>query len=844
MSYFPNQGQQTSALSQSIVPASDAAPFAVKNLTKQYRINCDTLPLVSDWTTTTAAGDFIYLDGNSAGASYWVISKSPFNTGTESVIDGLQEFQFPIEAVFGLHRSQAALAQEFALDFADTGATSAPIAEIAITAISQTTTTLTLTFASNPTGYTPGMSVGIYGCADSRFNYPSLVVASIVGTTMTLVGGPAGTITSLTATPGALGSPFLYARRRLGGSSDGTSMIFENATATNASFYARAGFGDAAPSGTASGNNSATISSSASSQAISTANAFSFFPSSDYRLNLSTEKVQWHSGLANSATATTTAFNQTVVCPDPSKSYKMRIRATNLKGLTVPVAKIVSVSKSGTTTATVTFAANHNLTVDDYILAYGVRDQTNFANLTTATKVSSVVSATQITIVWGSAVTATSYGGYVSRGQGNCAQAGAITQSIQTMFTTGGQYTVTGSAAWSGLSVGDLVDIYGCRDNATGADVGVDNGPYRVWQVTGTQLNLEQVPGGPSIVTVASTPAGGGIIKRTDLRVSSICVLDFERERVEFAPRPALDVSSALPVAIATPTTFTVSATNLSTNVAQVGGTAAAAGIASGSTNATLGVNIAAAVSSTDQSATAFAGSGRVNGTLVASARGGSAVVSAEINVSALTLGTATSVVFVLQESTGGTNFTDLWFSDPITATSIVRVPPIVVGGRRRWAAHSVGGTSTTVTATVTALELPPGSYPQIRQYRDAFAATNPLASVINSSTQTATSFGNLTATTQATSAMIVEGCRTLTAHMTLGGGPTVTTQPVVTLEVSQDLTNWISAGATMTAAGNGTYAATASNIVWRYARLRVTTAGVYSAGNYSVSSAGITAIS
>jgi hypothetical protein len=289
----------------------------------------------------------------------------------------------------------------------------------------------------------------------------------------------------------------------------------------------------------------------------------------------------------------------------------------------------------------------------------------------------------------------------------------------------------------------------------------------------------------------------------------------------------------------------TVTATNLSCNVAQVAGQVPLNPVANGSTNRALIAGIATAISNTDQNATAYAGTGRVNGTVVAAATGaGGAVITAEINLSALTLGAATQIVFILQESNGGTNFTDIWVSDPVAATGIIRVPPIPVGGRRRWCAHSVGGASTTVTATITTLELPPGSYPWTRQFRDSYAATAAFATVINSATQTASTFGAataLTATTQATSWSVVEGCKVITAHLTLGGAPTVTTQPVISLEVSNDLSNgFVPAGATMTAAGNGTYSVSVSNVSYRYARLRVTTAAAYSAGAYTISSVGL----
>ena len=269
-------------------------------------------------------------------------------------------------------------------------------------------------------------------------------------------------------------------------------------------------------------------------------------------------------------------------------------------------------------------------------------------------------------------------------------------------------------------------------------------------------------------------------------------------------------------------------------NLGWIGGGGVSAPLANGSGYASMATAMSTAVSNTDQNATAFAGAGSVVGTTVASAKGGGAVISSEINVSALTLGTATAVFAILQESTGGTNWTDIWMSDPITATGITRMPAIPVQGRRRWRFFSAGGTSTTVTATITTLELPAGSYPQMRQMRDYYAATNPLASMVNSVAQAASTLV-LTTASSTTTVWNVENTKALTAFMTLTGG-TPTTQPVLTLQLSMDGTNWWNSAATLTATGAGTFVGSLANVPAKYARLIVTTASAggtaYTLGN------------
>jgi hypothetical protein len=287
--------------------------------------------------------------------------------------------------------------------------------------------------------------------------------------------------------------------------------------------------------------------------------------------------------------------------------------------------------------------------------------------------------------------------------------------------------------------------------------------------------------------------------------------------------------------------TLTASVAQLGVNVASLGNIIISTGLANGSLRASLGAMQTTAVSQIDQNAAAFAGSGSVLGTLVASTSGGGAAISSEINVSALALGTATTVFAILQESTGGTNFTDIWVSDPITTTGIVRMPAIPISGRRRWRFHSAGGTSTTVTVTINTLELPSG-YVVNRQFRDYYAATNPLATVVNSGTQTASNFQLVTVNTS-TTVFNVESCKAMTAFMTLSGSPTVTTQPVVTIQLSMDGTNWWATTAIMTAAGNGTYSASLANSIAKYARLVVTTANVNSFGSYTIVNIGMNGV-
>jgi hypothetical protein len=249
------------------------------------------------------------------------------------------------------------------------------------------------------------------------------------------------------------------------------------------------------------------------------------------------------------------------VVPDASKLYKLRIRATNAADLTRPVAKIISAVKSGSTTATLTLDRDHGLAVGALITVYGIRDQAAaaFPNLAVATAITGVPAPNKLQVVIGTGTANTSYGGFVAVvNGGNLPSAlGAVNQVVQSAALTtlaGGtrQLTLVGSAAWAtpATTVGDYVEVIGVRNNVDGTDMLVD-GAWKIASVSTTTLTL--VPVLPDMVLPADfsvTDCGGGLMKRTDLRISFVRIFDFERERVELLTRPSGDLSGAAPVTI------------------------------------------------------------------------------------------------------------------------------------------------------------------------------------------------------------------------------------------------------------------------------------------------------
>ena len=506
----------------------------------------------TNWTVPKqGAGDIIATEGNAGGASYLSISLDPLTPNTETWVESVGRFKMPSELAFGAHMSQRTVGQEVSMEFVSDEPIIPLFSDIAIASIQQATTTLTVT-TSQEHGLKVGNRIGIRGVVDSRLNYPSLVIATTPTlTSFTVTAGSAGTIPSITAS--STGG-FIYARCAMGGSPNGTSMLFENGVATNASFYVKAESGDSTPIGGAiTGSHSSTITTSSSIQPINSALNYSFRPTTEYRLSMLIDRLQWSDVTVDSVGQSSSRANLSQVVPNPDVDYKVRFRATNNKSLTTPVAQIVSAVKSGTTTATITTDVPHGLTTTDLVTIYGIRDQAaaSFPNLTSASAVASVINATQFTVVIGTASTVTSYGGYVARVNGGnlMSSLGAITQVIQSVVRTSNVLTVVGSASWSGFLIGDLINLVGVRNTINGDSIGID-GAYRVRDIQTTNLFLEPVGNTPTGTNISLTNCGGGVIKRTDFRLSFIRLLDFERLRVEALPRPSGDIANALPIVV------------------------------------------------------------------------------------------------------------------------------------------------------------------------------------------------------------------------------------------------------------------------------------------------------
>ena len=773
----PNGVNITSANPLPVTPiTSSTNPVFVEpqNITTQFRESFETYNTTTVWSQSVAAGDIVQLDGNAVSASYLVISKDPLTADTETYVETQSTFPVPLEAIVGLGMSQRVLGQELSIEYASTDTPIPLPSNVAISSITQATTTLTVT-TSTAHGLVGGARIGILGItSDSRLNYPCLVVANITSSTVfTATAGPMGTITSLSVGP-YTSQGFVYCRSAMGGAPDGYSQVFENATATNASMYVRSESGDVYPSGTAAGNHSVTVGSVASVQAVAANYSYAFVPTTEFRSLLQADRIQYYDIGIDSTVQPNGRRNVTQVIPKVTTNYKIRFRFINDKALTVPVAKIVSAAKSGSTTATITTSTAHGLTTGDYIVIYGIRDQTNFANLTTATAVVSTPTSTTFTIAFGASTTATSYGGMVSRVNGANIPAAYTTVAIQSATVTATDLTLVGGANWA-FVVGDYVNVYGCRDNATGADLAVD-GVYKVASVATTTAILLPISTTVLPSPFASTNCGGTVIKRTDARISYVRLFEYLREKVEVLNKN--DNFSSVPVVVTSSsnlgtvtTVSTVSTASLATNLISTD-------IASG------------ALTSSSTSATITPASG---------------ALSQEFNIIVTAVsGTNPTLDFTVQESDdGGNNFYDVYQLPRITAAGQYRTPLIPLTGNRVRYVRTIGGTSPSFNSSINRIQSHT-SNPVQRQFFDRTVVPNTLNS--------------------ASAVFFTEGCADLVVMVNMGA--ITTTAPVFALQVSVDNTNFVQLGADITTAASTTSILQVSNAQARFSRLLVKTAG------------------
>jgi hypothetical protein len=501
------------------------------------------------WDITVADGDTVSIGGNTAGSGYVKISKSIDKEDTETMFLSKFTFDSPARIGLALSLSQRFPHQRFSFDIVGVDDYGNIVSElpldmpIALSSIQQSTTTLTVT-TQTAHGYLPGDRVSIYGVtSDSRLNYGEVLVSSVTSPTVfTVTSTPSATISSVTVGPfNGVGyvqriDPTLYANNSLG-------IYLEGSSASNAKMISRTN------KGTLYNSVDTSLGSNHTNATVANANAFAdaFNPQYMYDLRYKAEGVIARTFPLDSLGQYGGQIKRTQVIPEIESGYKLRIRAKNNKSMSKPIARIVSASKTASTTATITTDVAHGLTTGDFITLIGMRDQTNFANQTSQVQVASVVNSTQFTVAFGASATATTQGGMVTKVNGSLLNS-VSGQSVQSIQTTGGLMTVIGNTTWSGFSIGETIELRGLVDSV-GTIYPQYEGIYRVANISTTTLTLIAT----NVADFGLINCGGTVFKRTDLRLHFFRLLDYNRQTVEIdgSVGNIADLQEALPVNIA-----------------------------------------------------------------------------------------------------------------------------------------------------------------------------------------------------------------------------------------------------------------------------------------------------
>lgn len=759
-----------------VIPnATENQSMAVGNFIQKFRdgfvISQPDLA-VWDQVWVNQGSSLVTKGGNSSGSSYMKISMCPITKSSEYFLTSKDSFRFPVRFAYGLTLSQRIIGQEVELSLV--GVDGSSVVET-IPAFTDLTILGTIAVATNvgvinfasAHGLNGGDRVILVNNTDSRLNVGPVVVTVVTATQITV---PI-TLANASYTAGGV----VRWADPLGMAKNSVAMNHDTVTVTNSTFNARR-------NGAKFRTSLATILTTVATQTNANPFTDALNPAGEVELIANMEEV-FFSSRAIDTVAAATGARYTNGIPDEEKEYKIRIRVKNLDNFTVAVARIVSIAKTGTTTATVTTDVAHGLTTSDWVQVYGVRDQVNFPNLTAQTVVSSIVSPTSFTVIIGSASSTSSAGGAVWKVQGSVLAPGVIGQVAASITRTSNILTITGSASWGGLIPGDTIQLHGC--DAT--SMGLYDGAYKVLRTTAATLNVESVGADFTIIN-----CGGAVIKRTDARLHFIRLADYTRHAVEISnARGVVDNSRAMsvtgPVTITSGTVTTVSTVSAVSSI----------------TSANLAIpGIIADVASAALTTTTTTAT--LNPTFG---------ISYQVNIPVTVVsGTSPTLDITIEESDDtGTNWYKVYDFPRITATGIYRSPNLPFFGNRVRYVQTVGGTTPSFTRAINRLQ---SSYPALSQ-RQLVDRTI-----------------SLTTLNSTTPIILARDCGNATQLIVSIGA--AATPPQIQLEGSDDFGNtWYDIGSPLTAVASSTVQSTVININAAALRARVSTAGVGVTANY-----------
>lgn len=763
----------------------------------------------SNFTSSVDGGDFINTSRSSNGQQFVEISIDPLSVGeTQTTVEFKRPVRFPLYAEIEASLSQRTYGDYAVMEITDKVSRDAEPIEYNIVSISQSSTRLTVTLDFPFDGWL-GSWVDIYGLADSRFNYTNAAIEtmSLDKKTLTITTRDEATIPSLTATPNSTGGK-LKRQAKLQNARNAVGMRFTGLSHTTAAFMSRFDGGSIKETGVLTGARLASNGSTAPTYTSGINGQVEIKSSSRYRIEVEPEIVTYMDKAIDSASAAIYSVRQAFTAVKPSRDidYYIRFRAVSPRSISRPVAKIVSAVKAtASTTATITTDVPHGLNVDSYVTIYGINNQTVFANLTAATKVSSIVSDTVFTIVIGTATIATSYGGYVSLCNGGVTQSGAIAQVVQSVAVeANGFVTLVGNGTWAGLGgIGEYVNLLGVRNSTNGADLGVD-GVYRISNFSTTTLVLEPVKDlngirvinglgqdlSPTVGVIPTTNAGGAVLLRTTLRSHDFVAASYSQSVMSISGQGTYRTDKAIPV---------LHVGSVIANQGNPATVSSTTGLNGWLVNpATAGIPDIASAAITATATTSSIGNNLGNGFQV------------NIGVTAATGTNPTLDVRVEESFDGGTNWVTLYEMQRITAVGSYNSPILRASGRHIRYVQTVGGTSPSFTRAVTRNVLP-------------FIQAEPQKRLMDRSIV-------LTTLNSVTPVLFSGAANNIQLAINLG---TATVPPALQIEGSEDGINFYPIGSPLTGVASSTVQLTIAGVSATFVRARVSTVGATVVAGY-----------
>ena len=766
-----------------------------------------------------AGDDFVTSVAGLNGQSITVLSASPLTTGESYIVNYNKAVMQPCALEFAGSFKQTGVSFATAALFANdpvTGPDTVPspiniisayqssaVDGASYNAVSGTVLHLVLESALPSAGSNQTVFVGdwvnITGFTDSRINYSNACIAFISADRKTIsvtfsneAALPSLAIAVVTPT---LGTAKVHFYNNMSGARNGFGIRFTGAPSTSAAIISIFGGDDNQTSGTLRGDQRTTVASCAPNYVSGAAwGQYEIRASSRYRLETTPSAATLYDKTEQSATQWSLRDTpRTSVKPASGALLYPRFRLYKPVNMTRPIGKIVSISKAGTTTATVNLhaAPAAALAVGNVVVLYGVRDQTNFANSTVT--ITQVLSPTQFQAVVGSAVTATSYGGSCSIVNGGATQPGIITQQVSSVVSRVAEGSnwldVIGGATWSGLSLGDYVDLYGVRELTAGTDVGVD-GAWEVAHLGSTTMVLKPVFDiagnriSPALGTLASVNCGGTVLIRPTLRAHNLNVSSWTETQVQIDGQGTTDPRKALPMF------------GLGGSITSSQGAAAPISATDGSGGWPIRPSITGVADVASAAITATATSASI-----ANDKGNGFQITVPVTVVS---GTTPTLDLRIEESfDGGINWVTLYEFQRITAPGSYNSPILRSSARNIRYVRTITGTTPSFTMAIFRNLLP-------------FIVTGAQKRLVDRTIV-------LTTLNSATPTLFSGEANNVQLVVNIGAA---TTPPAIQVEGSEDGTNWYAVGTPLTAVASSTVEVTVAKSA-TFVRARVSTAGV-----------------